>query len=210
MEKTFPLPYRRIGGLDEVGYGALAGPLLAVVTVFETPDSRVPPINGIKDSKKFSDKSKMRPIFRNLLRCPQLLQFGIGYVTATEFTRVGPSEAHALAFDRAVFDLSPPYMPEFIIVDGDYSIRSWPAHRQVSAPKADSTYWMVGAASIIAKVIRDDHMAQLAKKFSGYSWESNVGYHSAAHLEGVRRYGMTPHHRIHYVESALASAAQAR
>ncbi len=106
-------------GIDEVGRGSLAGPLIAVGTVFVSQEFFTPstaPVQGLKDSKKFSSALARRKVFDELLRSPHLLDFSIGCVWPHEINKCGIDEANARAFDQVLLYL--PEEPDFLLVDG--------------------------------------------------------------------------------------------
>lgn len=193
-------------GVDEVGRGALAGPLYAVAACFSTPDDTCP-IPGVKDSKKFSDKDKMRAVFDRILRHSSLRAVGWGISSSDEINRFGVDGANSLAFKRAVMqvveELGRP--PDKIIIDGMNPVPGLPVRNQVVLPKADALHWQVSAASIIAKVLRDEQMWSLAEIYPGYGFEHNCGYHGAGdeHPAAIRTLGPTPEHRTKFISNIM-------
>ena len=193
-------------GLDEVGRGALAGPLMAVASLFSCQlvdgfcwEMRDSPISGVMDSKKFTSPEKRREVYHRILRHPLLLDFGIGEVSVEEINDIGIDKANDLAFRRAVMQLSP--LPNFIIVDGKNPLYGWDIGSQRVVPKADDLYWPVGAASILAKVIRDNYMRELGADYSQYQWAKNAGYGTKEHTEALLTYGSTPYHRKAFIKA---------
>jgi ribonuclease HII len=194
-----------ICGVDEVGRGALAGPLIAVASLFSSdPNPRYwekehSPIKGVIDSKKFSKPEKRREVYHRILRHQSLLDFGLGEVSVEEIDRVGIDRANSMAFDRAVKQLR--VMPHYIIVDGVNPVFGWDMDRQRTEAKADDKYWPVGAASILAKVIRDTYMTELGSDYAHYQWSKNAGYGTKDHLDALRTVGACPHHRKAFIKS---------
>lgn len=207
-EHPWNIRYAFISGIDEVGRGSLAGPLMAVATLFDCqrePDSRIMPIPGIRDSKKYGSVGQREEVYHRILRYPHLVDFGIGEVSVEEINHYGIGWANDTAFSRALLQLKA--LPYFTIVDGvngtgDY----WKGckGRELVVPKADQLYWQVGAASVLAKVIRDRYMRELHEKWPMYDWFSNAGYNSPKHTEGLRQYGPSPHHRTQFVKGILS------
>lgn len=197
-----------IGGLDEVGRGALAGPMVAVAALFTT-DSRDEsgwlrsrsPIPGVDDSKKFPNHTKRLEMFHKILQHPSLVDFGIGHVTAEEIDKDGIDEANRIVFYRAWKDLKTE--PNFLLVDGDRPAPAWSYSQQKYRPKGDGYWWPVGAASILAKVIRDLYMVELGLDFLPYKWASNAGYGTADHLAALKRLGPCALHRKQFVKKYL-------
>lgn len=182
-------------GIDEVGRGSLAGPLLSVAALFRGYDTGCPEVD---DSKKLSPK-KRNKVFRQLLYSPFLVDFGIGQVTADEINDMGIDEANAVSFVRAVRAL--PTEPSFIIIDGSNALRGWDPCHMKAEHQADGKYPIVGAASILAKVIRDAYMVELSSIFPGYAWEKNKGYGTAAHTAGLASLGATKFHRERFIRN---------
>lgn len=194
-----------ICGLDEVGRGSLAGPILAVAAVFVTPSKLLrwdeyemenTPISGVDDSKKLS-QVKRRNVFHRILRKESLVEFGVGEVSAHEINEIGIDNANNLVFERAVRDLK--FVPNFIIIDGENPLFGWEIQCQYHEPRADGRFWPVGAASILAKVIRDDFMAELGTDYPHYGWENNAGYGTNEHVEAIKNFGPCNLHRLQFL-----------
>ena len=174
----------RIAGIDEVGRGPLAGPVVAVAVVL--PDGF--PTDLLDDSKKLS--AARREMVNNLLRATPGVEIGIGAASVGEILRINILQANFLAMRRAVARLDP---VDLALVDGN-------ADPGLPCPircivGGDGSEPAISAASIIAKVLRDRLMARLALRYPGYGWERNAGYGTAAHIDGLRELGATPHHR---------------
>lgn len=171
------------GGLDEVGYGSLAGPFIAVVAVFRQKDfTFLPP--GVTDSKKLSHSS-LEALYDPI--CAAASDIGIGHAMPEEIDRLGVSVALQLTYQRAIEELV--VFPSTLIVDGNKPVKSWKG-KQIVEPKADLNHKVVSAASIIAKVWRDRLMTQLSKQFPEYRWDSNKGYGSEEHFEAIKKNGL--------------------
>jgi ribonuclease HII len=171
-----------IGGLDEVGYGAWAGPIISVVAVFDAAGLRRMPV-GVTDSKKTTEKR------RSMLFLPIIaaaVDVGIGHVWPYEIDSIGVSDALQLCYARALHDLIK--QPPILIVDGDKQVRRY-GGRQIVEPKADLNHPQVSAASMIAKHFRDEIMISYAKEFPGYDFENNKGYGSKTHEDGIKEHG---------------------
>lgn len=174
----------RIAGIDEVGRGPLAGPVVAVALILP-PGCR---IEGATDSKRLTAGVRER-LAAEIERCA--LALGIGAASAREVDRLNIRRATELAMQRAVARLAIP--PEHVIVDG----LPVPAlgEAQTAVVEGDRLVHLVSCASIVAKVTRDRLMRRLAQRYPGYGWERNAGYGTQAHLEALARLGPTPHHR---------------
>ena len=173
-----------ICGVDEVGRGPLAGPLVAAAVIL---DRGVIP-EGIRDSKTLT--KKRLAALAALIR--ETAVVGIGSVEAAELDRIGLTAANDRAMVRAVAALS--VRPDLALTDGKRAPQGMPCavHPII---KGDSKSLSIAAASIVAKVFRDDLMRDLARQYPGYGWETNAGYGTAWHREALISLGITPEHR---------------
>lgn len=171
-------------GVDEVGRGCWAGPVVAGAVMF---GRRTLP--GIKDSKRLTREQRDeldRQIRSVALAC------GIGWSTPAEIDQFGLTKAVSLAMQRAVSEITKPYKE--IVIDGNYNhLKDNPRARTMI--KADGILSCVGAASIIAKVARDNFMMQAAQEYPGYFFESHVGYGTPAHQLALANLGVSELHR---------------
>lgn len=200
-----------VAGIDEVGRGSLAGPILAVAAVFFLEqkngfiDYHCPPyIAGLKDSKKFSSQEARTRIFRDIIKSPYLADFGVGIAAVSEIDALGIDHCNNLVFTRAIENLQ--QEPFALIIDGTNGLKNFPQNRQVVVPKADSLYWQVSAASILAKVIRDNIMADLHQDYPQYNWADNAGYGANKHITALEKTGPTPHHRQQFIRKILCQS----
>jgi ribonuclease HII len=191
-------------GIDEVGRGSLAGPIMAGAalsackSIYLYQDGKyVCPIEDIRDSKKYTKEEERRAAYTRILHSQYLVDFGIGSASVEEIDRLGINRANALAFQRALADLSS--KPEFLLVDGVNNVEGWPTNKQAHMPKADGIWWPVAAASILAKVVRDELMVSLGLNHPDYYWNKNSGYGTPQHQEALKKYGATPHHRKKFI-----------
>lgn len=172
-----------IVGIDEVGRGCLAGPLVAGAVLLKSP------ISGLKDSKKLTRLQRERLSAQIHL---EALAVGLGWVSAQELDTFGLTEAVRLAMKRALANITEPFNE--IIIDGNYNfLAEHPAAKCII--KADDSVPAVSAASIIAKVARDAFMRDAAQTYPGYFFENHVGYSTSAHLEALQKHGMCDLHR---------------
>ena len=172
-----------IAGIDEVGRGPWAGPVVASAVIL---DRNTAP-EGLRDSKTLSDK-RLRAFSRTLW---QTAQIGVGLASVEEIDKLNIARATMLAMTRAAANL--PTAPTTFLVDGKFAPRlSKPAYPVI---KGDSKSPSIAAASIIAKVVRDRMMRELAVEYPHYEWERNKGYGVKAHREGLDAHGVSPHHR---------------
>lgn len=175
-------------GIDEVGRGAWAGPLLVVAARQNSDITAV-----LDDSKKLSKKQR-EALFETL---QQFCGFGEGWVSPKEIDELGLTGAMKLGVKRALNDLKAS-SDEAIIMDGHINYCAPEYINVVCEVKADSNHPVVSAASIYAKVSRDNCMLELAMETQDYGFESNVGYGTAKHIDGIKNHGITKHHRKSY------------
>ena len=174
-----------IAGVDEVGRGPLAGPVVACAVVMP-PERRA--MTGINDSKQLSEKKRDKVIGKILANA---VGIGIGAASVHEIDRLNILQASVLAVRRALRRL--PVVPDHIVVDGR-SVRTYDfVHTAVI--HGDARCYSIACASIVAKITRDRVMRALASRYPVYKWEENVGYSTAWHLKSIAEHGITPHHR---------------
>lgn len=184
-------------GIDEVGRGPLAGPLVVGAVILPELDEGARPewIEELRDSKKLSAKKRKR---LSAVILSEALATGLGWVSPMELDELGMTEALRVATRRAVKSVQTLHAPfSQIIIDGKVNFLSHtPLARYVSTMvKADDLVKEVSAASIIAKVARDKYMMEAASRFSGYGFEKNAGYGTAAHMKAISEIGICPEHR---------------
>ncbi len=175
-------------GCDEAGRGCLAGSVYAAAVILP-PDYDNPALN---DSKKLTHRQ------RNLLReqiQQDALAWAIGIVTPDEIDKINILNASFLAMHRALDQLA--IRPEAIIVDGN-RFKPYLNLPFTTIIKGDGKYQSIAAASILAKTYRDDYMDELARQYPFYGWETNKGYPTKEHRDGIRQYGISPYHRKSY------------
>lgn len=169
-------------GIDEVGRGSWAGPLL-VVAARALPNAKMPP--DLTDSKLLSNK-KRQQINSMLIEC---CEFGLGWVSAAQIDRVGLSQALKDATRSALNSVSAG-LNEPIIIDGKINFAP-KKYKQVSCiVKADMKNLVVSAASVHAKVVRDNYMRGIANKYSDYGFEKHVGYGTKNHVLAIKNFGV--------------------
>ena len=174
-------------GIDEVGRGALAGPVVAAAVIL--PRDFYP--EGLDDSKKLS-KSKREYLY---LSMKERVQFGIGVVSAKEVDLFNVHNASLLAMERAVEKLK--VGPEIALIDGQHVPKGLNVFAKTYV-SGDAIIPVIAASSIFAKVYRDNLMSNLSKIHPGYGWEKNVGYGTRSHLEGLKKQGITSEHRCSF------------
>ena len=175
---------RVIAGVDEVGRGPLAGPVTAAAVVLNP--ARIP--EGLNDSKALSARVRDR-LFDEI---HEVAEVSVAHATVDEIDRLNILYASHLAMCRAVAGL--PRRSDFALIDGNM-IPKGLSCEGVALIKGDARSVSIAAASIVAKVVRDRIMVDLAQQHPGYGWEKNAGYPTKAHREALLSLGVTPHHR---------------
>ena len=183
-------------GIDEVGRGPLAGPVVAAAVIFNR--RRLPKTlrDELDDSKKLS--AEAREDYARLIR--SCAQIGIGAASVAEIDRVNILQATFIAMRRAVARLG--CVPDLALVDGNRAPNLPCATQTIIG--GDGISLSIAAASVIAKVARDRLMRALAERYRGYGWETNVGYGTAAHRRAILSLGPTPHHRMSFAPLQLS------
>lgn len=181
--------YRVICGVDEAGRGPLAGPVCAAAVILPKHLE----IPGLTDSKKLTDK-KRRELFPLIQE--QAAAYGIGLASQEEIDEINILQATFLAMERALSQLD--VRPDMVLIDGN-------RERDFGVPvqtviKGDSLSANIAAASILAKVTRDNLMVELAKQYPQYGFEIHKGYGTKAHYEALRQYGASPIHRRSFLK----------
>lgn len=179
-----------VAGVDEVGRGPLAGPVVCAAVILSLDEARRIP--GIDDSKKLSAKKRAELAAR--IR-ENARAWAIEEVGAQVIDEINILQATRLCMKRAVEKLSPP--ADMVLTDGNMTLDI--ALPQRSIVKGDALVASIGAASILAKVHRDALMCEYAKLYPAYAFERNVGYGTAAHIAAIREVGICPIHRRTFV-----------
>lgn len=175
-----------IAGIDEVGRGCLAGPVVAAAVILQENID----ISLLRDSKKLSKKQRETVVTQIK---QQSRHIGIGWVSALEVDEQGLSWAVKESGLRAIADMS--IKPDYIILDGNHNYLKDTHYKSEALISADATEACVAAASIIAKVARDNYMELAAYAHPGYGFEQHVGYGTAAHKIALKELGATQRHR---------------
>lgn len=187
-ELALGAPNRRVAGLDEVGRGPLAGPVVAAAAVFLAPPQHALAA-FLDDSKKLTVRRR-EAAFALLLDAPDV-EITLGAASVEEIERLNIGRATLLAMSRALGRLR--QCPDVALVDGNRA-PDLPC-RVETIIGGDGLSLSIAAASIVAKVVRDRAMARLARRYRAYGWEKNAGYGTATHMAAVKTSGVTAHHR---------------
>ncbi|HEU0054062.1 MAG TPA: ribonuclease HII [Longimicrobium sp.] len=177
-----------VAGVDEVGRGPLAGPVVAAAVILPVGCW----IDGVDDSKKLTHEKRVALYERIVSSC---VCWGAGAASTVEIDRINIRRATALAMQRAIARLSCP--PGHLLVDG-LPVAELGLEAQTAVVDGDAKVHCIAAASILAKVTRDRLMERLAARHPAYGWERNKGYGTAEHLAALERHGPTRHHRVSF------------
>lgn len=183
--------HQLIVGIDEVGRGPLAGPVVAAAVI-------LPPqveLLGLKDSKKLNSQ-KREALYKEIQEVA--IAIGVGIVDAQRIDEINILQATFEAMRQALSQITEPY--KCVLVDGNKEIPQVMGV-QHAIIGGDNKSASIAAASVVAKVTRDHMMDQYAKIYTGYDWESNKGYGSSKHYEAIRSQGITPLHRKSFLKN---------
>ena len=170
-------------GVDEVGRGCLAGPVISAAVILKKGVD----LSLLKDSKKitFKNREKVSEHIKNNSL------YSIGVASVNEILNLNILQASLLSMKRAIERLT--VKPGLTLIDGNFAPKGLKNYKTII--NGDEKIKVISAASIIAKVYRDKFMIRLSKKFSNYAWDRNFGYGTKAHFEGLKKFGVTSHHR---------------
>jgi ribonuclease HII len=179
-------------GIDEAGRGCLAGPVVSAAVIL--PKDFDYPI--VRDSKKLSEK-KRKEAYDIIVK--NALNYSISVILPEAIDKLNILQATMLSMHNCL-----DYMEGFnhILVDGNY-FNKYKDIPHTCVIKGDDTYYSIAAASILAKVSRDDYMKQLHKEFPKYKWERNKGYGSEEHINMIKEIGITEHHRKSFLKNII-------
>jgi len=184
--------FAQICGVDEVGWGPLAGPIYSCAVILPTGFDMA----GVTDSKKLSEKNR-EALYEPLCAC---VVYALGICSVEEFEVMGAAAARWESMRRAVAGL--PVVADFALVDGNHMPDLGMPGRCIV--KGDAASASIAAASIIAKVARDRYMVELAKEYPQYGFEQHKGYGTKLHIEAIRQHGPCLAHRSRYIRKVLA------
>ena len=184
-------------GCDEAGRGPLAGGVFCAAVILDPKrTSQVPEFAWLNDSKQLTDRQRyaLRPIIER-----EAISWAVVEVTPKEIDQRNILWSSILGMQRALDQLS--VRPQHILVDGNKwrpyvpegEVMAIPAHVVVHG---DATYMSIAAASVLAKTYRDDYMQRLHAEYPQYGWNTNMGYPTAEHYAALKKYGVTPYHRL--------------
>lgn len=183
--------FRHVAGADEAGYGPGAGPVVAAAV--RIPQQHVETLlqaGKIRDSKKLSEKRR-KEAYEDIVK---ICDYGIGIINNDIIDEVNILEATKLAMTKAVYDLKD---CDYVLIDGRVVLKA-ACVKQRQVIKGDAKSISIAAASIIAKVTRDEIMCELHESFPIYNWKKNKGYLTKEHLQALEKYGPCTYHRLSY------------
>jgi len=175
-------------GCDEAGRGCLAGPVFAAAVILDEKK----PIKGLNDSKKLNEKK------RNELRLEieeNALSFGVAMLNNHDIDKHNILKASFMAMHAALDKLKTE--PSLLLIDGNRFI-PYKKIKHECIIKGDGKYQCIAAASILAKTYRDEYMSKLHEQYPQFGWKQNMGYPTASHREAIKKYGVTPYHRLSF------------
>ncbi len=186
-----------IAGVDEVGRGPLAGPVVSAAVIFPQNIS----IRGVKDSKLLTEAEREKLIPKIISKA---IDYSVSVISHGQIDKINILQASLLSMSVAVSRLKT--KPDLILVDGNQKFKS--EIPLITIVDGDAKSFSIAAASIIAKVTRDRIMKRLCPKFPEYLWSQNKGYATKAHIQAIRNYGPTPLHRKTFLRKILAPEVQ--
>ena len=192
FDKSFG--HKVVAGVDEVGRGPLAGPIVAAAVIL--PEDSEDLILRINDSKKLS--KELREELSEIIK-EKAVSYSIAMKTSDEIDEKGIGFCNNEIFKEAIDGLS--IVPDLVLSDG-YTIKEF-AYRNEAVIKGDTKSATIAAASIVAKVYRDKLMKEYAEKYPYYAFEENVGYGTSKHIEGIKEYGPCKIHRMSFLKNIL-------
>ena len=170
-------------GVDEVGRGCLAGPVVSAAVILREGID----LSLLKDSKKITFKKRIE--IAKHIKLNSI--YAVGMASVEEILKINILQAALLSMKRAIDQLS--IKPKLILIDGNFAPQGLKNFKTII--NGDEKVKSISAASIIAKVYRDKLMIKLSEKFQNYAWERNFGYGTKAHIDGLKKFGITSHHR---------------
>ncbi len=184
--------YKFIAGIDEVGRGPLAGPVVACAAIIKlkVKSEKLKVFDGIRDSKQLSERQREK--FYEILTNNNQIDYGIGIVSEKIIDKINILNASLLAMKKAAENLE--IKPDFLLIDGRWTLKNYPIS-QIAIPNGDKNVFSISVASIIAKVYRDRMLINFQKKYPEYGFEKHKGYGTKLHMKALKKYGPCKIHR---------------
>jgi ribonuclease HII len=183
-------------GVDEVGRGCLAGPVVSGAVILPKELSQEFK-DIVKDSKKLSEKKRYAAV--ELIK-KEALDYTVGFVNSETIDKFNILKATHISMHKALNKLK--IKPNLILVDGD-SFTEWEDVEYETVVKGDNKYYCIAAASILAKIVRDEYMLKLHEEYPYYGWDTNKGYGSKKHRDVIINEGVVHHHRKTFLKKIL-------
>jgi ribonuclease HII len=193
--KSFHTEGKIEAGIDEVGRGCLAGPVVASAVILPSDFD----YDIVKDSKKLSEKRRKEAY--ELIK-EYAIEYSVSFVKAEDIDEINIGKATMAAMHKCVEKLD--NQPEHLLVDGNV-FDGYMEIPYTTVVKGDNTYYSIAAASIMAKVTRDEYMKEQHERFPIYKWDSNKGYGSKVHRDAIVEHGISPFHRKTFLKNILQS-----
>jgi ribonuclease HII len=198
---------RFLVGVDEVGRGSMIASVVAGAVAFpcfNLSEDQKKALFHLNDSKQLSHQQR-KPLAQSVTECCMV---ALGEASQEEVDQLNVHQASLLALSRAVWQLCQQFnileRQLLVLIDGCFLLPGFPASQQVAVVKGDTQSASIAAASVVAKETRDTMVRNLAERFPGYGWESNMGYPTAAHRKAIQTWGVTPYHRRRFLPVELA------
>ena len=185
MLLPYHTPDKLEAGTDEAGRGCLAGPVFAAAVILPRDFSHP----FLRDSKQLNSIQK-EELYQSIKQ--EAISYSVQKISPKKIDQINILNASIMAMHKSIAGLD--ITPEFILVDGN----RFKPYKKIPFEciiKGDDKYFSIAAASVLAKVARDNYMKKMAKRYPSYSWETNMGYPTQAHREGIELHGVTPLHR---------------
>jgi ribonuclease HII len=189
FDRGFAPPGRLIG-IDEVGVGVWAGPLVACAIILRTYDD----MEGVDDCKVLNPKQREEAYAKIMVQAKEV---ELSFIPVKVVDQLGTEKAASKAREEAFHSLRADRAKIVLVDGGAQQSHNFPVFCK-SIKKGDSKSLSVAAASIVAKVLLDRYMRDLATSYPGYEWDTNVGYGTEGHIRGIRKLGITPYHRLSF------------
>lgn len=190
FDESYLQNYRSVCGVDEVGRGPLAGPLVACAVLWDSLPFEVIAVN---DSKKLSDKKRRTLFFKIISSC---VAFSFGVVSVREMRNISMHQVNLLAMKRALLGL--PSNPGIVLIDGKWVVPGYKRSPQQAIVKGDCLSAAIASASILAKVFRDRIMLALDRLYPQYGFARHKGYATEEHYRALHLFGLTSEHRLNF------------
>ncbi|MCX7737051.1 MAG: ribonuclease HII [Candidatus Kapabacteria bacterium] len=195
IEKEYWQKGLLVAGIDEVGRGCLAGPVTAAAVVFKIGEL---PIRGVTDSKKLSPKEREK-LYQKISEIA--LDYSFSFIYNEDIDKINILKATMLAMENAILNLN--NKPHQLLIDGNSFFNNSYTFKTII--KGDSISPSIAAASIVAKVKRDQWMIEVAdKEFPQYDFKTNKGYGTQKHIEAIKKYGICKYHRISFLKNFIS------